>query len=152
MNNIFSCVSVLAVLLLLNACPAMAETAHDYHYEPALSQLSGQIVFQKYDDQGPPYGGEDKDPATGKTVILPKVDVLVLKLDRPIDVIATADPGPDEDSFYDVEIMEIDLPDKMERYVGRHVRATGYLSERTRGVEHTDVLFDPESIVIGSSH
>jgi hypothetical protein len=150
MNGFFPGVLILAALLLLNAGPAVAEAAHDYHYEPALSELSGRIIFQKYDDQGPPYWGEDKDPSTGRIITLPKVDVPVLILDRPIDVIATANSGPDEDSFYDVEIVEIDLPDKMERFVGQHVRATGYLYERTRGVEHTDVLFYPKAVAVES--
>ncbi len=125
----------------------MAETTARYYYEPNVSQLSGRVEWRKYPDAQPPYFGEGKD---GEGNPAPEVDVLVLIPDRPIDVVATAHTGPDEDSYDNVGTIEIDVvgAQSMERYLGRHVRISGYLSERQTGFEYTDVLLDAKSVIL----
>ena len=145
MNGILFCFSILFVLVL-NASSATAETTGRYYYEPKVSQLSGRVEWQKYSDAQPPYFGEGKDPEGNPA---PEVNVLVLIPDRPIDVIGTVCTCPDEDSYDNVGIIEIvAIPDaeKVEQYLGRRVRISGYLYERQTGFEYTDVLLDPQSV------
>jgi len=144
MNVILFYVAIFSVLIL-NASLAAAETTDRYYYEPNMSQLSGHVEWQKYRDAQPPFFGEGKD---GEGNLAPEVNVLVLIPDRPINVTATAQTGPDEDSYSNVEIIEIDVvyARSIERYLGRRVTVSGYLYERQTGFEYTDVLLDPKSV------
>ena len=141
-----SCFSILSTIFLFNVSPAMAGDTKTYHYEPKLSELSGRVEWHKYLSAQPPYFGEGKD---GKGNPAPDVNVLVLIPDQPIDVVGTTFLGPDEDTFDNVAVIEIDPPDlcHVQRYLGRRVKLSGYLSERSTGFEYTDVLLTVTSVI-----
>lgn len=147
----FLCFSILTAFLL-DKPPVLEATPAHYYYEPKISQLSGRLEYHKFVYAGPPYWGDGKD-FKGNPVPDVMIDVLVFEPDRPIDVEATAISGPDQESFDDVDVIEVGgfighgHDDALDRYVGRHVRIFGYLYERTRGIEYTDVLLAVKSVV-----
>ena len=129
-------------LSISNACPAKANGQYGYDQNV---ELTGKIELRSYSSQQPPYFGEGKSP-TGETA--PNVCILVFVPDTPIDVIATAHSGPEQDSFYDVKALEIDVldDDVSRKYLGMHVNIFGFLSERQTGFEYTDVLITENKI------
>jgi hypothetical protein len=127
---------IVSVRLFGQQHEAYGET--QFKYEPAISKISGYILVEKVDNQGPLYWGENP-PNT------PKVGILILVPDRPISVIAdTGDQKGifDQDSFYAVNGLELINPysKSLDQYVGKHVLVEGKLLERTFGYQYTDVL------------
>jgi hypothetical protein len=136
--------NVRLISIFFLACVALCGPQHEasgqtrFTYEPAISKISGYILVEKLDNQGPPYWGENP-PNT------PKVGILILAPDRPISVIVSAS-GPknifDQDSFFGIKTLELADPYSLDldQYVGKHVLVEGELFERTFGYQYTDVL------------
>jgi len=128
-----------------------------FHYEPAKVQISGRVILQKF--FGPPNFGED--PKTDA-----KIDVLELKLDRPIDVgpassiqlrehhcvnnTACADLYINSGNYSGVtclELVDLDSPaHHLEDFISNHVVVDGQLYERETGNEYTEVLLIVDNI------
>lgn len=137
-----------SALVLLNAFPAIAESTNSYYFEPIVSHLSGRLEYQKYPDAQPPYFEEGKDPEGNAA---PLMNVLVLIPYGPINVFGTKCNCNNEDSFQNVRIIKIEDftdPHDGQKYLGRHVQISGYLSERQTGFQYTDVLLNPLSVTV----
>ena len=129
---------------IFSLCPAKAQSQFNYEHPV---ELTGKIEFKTYTDNGAPYFGEGKSPYPPYGTA-PNVKIMVFVPDKPIDVIATAHSGPDQESYYGIENIEIfnaDL-DTAKKYLDAHVKVRGILSERERGFEYTDVLITANKI------
>jgi hypothetical protein len=131
---------------LPSMCPA--KPAERFTYEKTV-ELTGTIERQSYTDSGPPYFGEGKLPYPPYSSA-PDVQVLVFVPDEPLDVIATAKSGPEQDSYHNVDCLEIDILDAAaaQKHLGAHVRISGFLSERETGFDYTDVIITAQKITV----
>ncbi len=139
-----------------------ARAAQQVGYKPAIAHLSGIIVVQQF--YGPPNFGEN--PKTDA-----KENVLEIKLDAPINVIAHPDMKShlhaphnsrayidsfiDADSYYNVrrmELVDLNYPaEHLDNFVGEHVAITGRLYERQDGMQFTNVLVIVDHISIAGN-
>jgi hypothetical protein len=128
-----------------------------FSYEPTKVQVSGTIILQKF--YGPPNFGEDPKTDT-------KVDVLELKLDKPIDIgpassiqlrahhcVNNAACGSlyiNSETYSGVtclELVDLDYPaHHVGNFLSNHVTVHGELYERETGNQYTDVLIIVDSI------
>jgi hypothetical protein len=108
-------------------------------YRPDRVQLVGRIVPKLF--YGEPGFGEN--PAIDR-----KERVLLLRLDKPLDI--TAAGNPDAESFSHVELIQLSgTPGIMKnlRSMGRaRVMLAGVLDMATTGHDHTDVVISVEKI------
>ncbi len=124
--------SVLAALLLCTAFAARAETLH---YGPEVVTLHGTLEKKTF--YGAPGFGED-----------PKHDAVepryILKLDAPVDVVATAAQQKEGIEVAEMAITEITVNEAdLDAQVGKHAQFRGMLSHAINGHHHTKILLDP---------
>ncbi len=139
------------VLLAAVACGSQALAQQRLSYEPAKVQLSGIVITQHF--YGPPNFGED--PKTDQ-----KVQVLELKLDAPVDVIAIpptgigkdtyAHRGADAESAYNVKrigLVDVQYPaHNLDAYLGRRVVVSGVLYHQDNALQYTTILLEVDKI------
>lgn len=122
-----------AFCLALATCgQAPKDTVGCLRYEPVVVELTGTLVVAM--EYGPPGYGEN--PAKDQ-----RVQVLMIKLDRPVDVCGDPESETNQSAFRDVRRIQLITDDKDYRpWIGRRVVIRGTLSEAITGHHYTDVL------------
>lgn len=135
---------VLLVLTLLLMLPVVGvavlpASAADkvYQYYPEKVELTGMLVKKMF--YGPPGYGED--PKHDK-----KEQVFILKLDRPIKVVAQSSDYTSHDNVREIQISKIQGA-ALEQLLKKKVRIKGSLYSASIGHDHTDVLIDADEAV-----
>jgi hypothetical protein len=108
-----------------------------YHYYPEKTELTGTLTKKMF--YGPPGYGED--PRHDK-----KEHVFILKLDRPINVVAESSNDTSHDNVREIQVNNL-KGSKLDPMLKRKVKITGKLSSASIGHDHTDVLIDAEEII-----
>lgn len=110
-----------------------------YHYSPEKAELTGVLTQKIF--YGPPGYGED--PKHDK-----KEHVYVLKLERPIRVIAT-DKDSQNEGHDNIRELQVDYTGKilLKNFLKKKVRIRGTLRSAEIGHDHTDVLITPDEIL-----
>lgn len=132
--------SIVLGFVIVGCSSVVPRQATVVNYEPTTTLLSGVLVLEmKY---GPPNFGED--PATDAQVQVP-----VLRLDVPIDIIGNPASELNSDTLREVKEIQLVLRmplSELRRFVGHSVTATGTLSRAITGHHYTAALLAVESI------
>jgi Domain of unknown function (DUF4431) len=130
---------------------SQAQARQQLSYEPTKVELSGTVVNQQF--YGPPNFGED--PKTDR-----KVQVLELKLDAPVDVVAIPPTGigndtykhrgADAESAYDVKhigLVDLQYPaNHLDAFLGQRVAVSGVLYHQDNALQYTEILLIVDKI------
>ncbi len=130
--------TIAAIMVLSLTSQANGASNPIYHYEPAISKLSGTIETEIH--YGPPNYGENLNTDRPEKIY-------VLSLQSPITVEANKDDVLNARTFeniYKLQIFSGSNEVNLGPLVGRKTRLTGKIFQGVSGHHHTDVLMVAE--------